>query len=168
MLSSHTERVVPETDFIVNRSVPLELPPPLARCNVYTMHPGPKIRQIREEKGITIEEVCLSTGINNGNLSKLERGMLGYSPLTLQKIAERLGVEIYEFFIDLDSQAISIARAYAVMRDEDRLKVQDLILRSRLGSQSVARTVAERDSGQQQQPRAVVRRIKRRRGEKRD
>ncbi len=51
---------------------------------------GKIIRQIRNSKNIGLRELERLTGINRGNLSKIERGA-GFGPAQLNRIAVQLG-----------------------------------------------------------------------------
>ncbi|ELY2591402.1 helix-turn-helix transcriptional regulator [Cronobacter sakazakii] len=59
---------------------------------------GDKIRQIRKANKMTLSELALRVDSDVGNLSRLERGMQGYSDTLIQKIAEALGVPVAELF----------------------------------------------------------------------
>ena len=50
---------------------------------------GKIIRQLRNAKGIGIRELERLTGINRGNISKIERGA-GFGPLQLKRLANQL------------------------------------------------------------------------------
>ena len=66
------------------------------------MEIGTKIRQIRKEKGLTIEQLATAIGSDVGNLSRLERNKQGYTDDLLNRVATALGVEIWRLFIDTD------------------------------------------------------------------
>lgn len=59
---------------------------------------GAEIRRRRKALGMTLEELAHATGGNDGNLSKIERGLLGYSDETIQKIAKALGCSVSDLF----------------------------------------------------------------------
>lgn len=59
---------------------------------------GDKIRQIRKANKMTLSELALRVDSDVGNLSRLERGMQGYSDGLLHKIAEALSVPVSELF----------------------------------------------------------------------
>jgi len=64
---------------------------------------GDKIRQIRKANKMTLSELALRVDSDVGNLSRLERGMQGYSETLIQKIAEALSVPVSELFSSNDS-----------------------------------------------------------------
>ncbi len=57
---------------------------------------GQVIREIREAHKATLEEIALAADTNASNLSRIERGTQGYSPETLERIANALGVTVSE------------------------------------------------------------------------
>jgi len=59
---------------------------------------GDKIRQIRKANKMTLSELALRTDSDVGNLSRLERGIQGYSDGLLHKIAAALSVPVSELF----------------------------------------------------------------------
>ncbi|TDB41642.1 XRE family transcriptional regulator [Photorhabdus khanii] len=66
------------------------------------MSVGEKIRSLRLAKGMTILELATATGGDVGNISRLERGLQGYSDASLRKIAEALDVKLSDLFFDDD------------------------------------------------------------------
>lgn len=59
---------------------------------------GEKIRQIRKANKMTLNELALRVDSDVGNLSRLERGVQGYSEQLLNKIAAALSVPMAELF----------------------------------------------------------------------
>ena len=59
---------------------------------------GKIIRQLRNAKGIGIRDLEKLTGINRGNLSKIERGS-GFGPVQLNRIAKQLDTTPAVIFI---------------------------------------------------------------------
>ena len=54
---------------------------------------GQRIRELREEAGLTIEKLAFESDVGSkGHLSSLERGLVMPTVRTLQALAERLGV----------------------------------------------------------------------------
>ena len=62
------------------------------------MSVGATIRKLRKAKGMTILELATQVGSDVGNLSRLERGVQGYSQDTLEKLAVALGVTVGDLF----------------------------------------------------------------------
>lgn len=67
------------------------------KFTIQPMHIGQVIREIREARKATLEEVALAADTNASNLSRIERGAQGYSPETLERIAIALGVTMSGF-----------------------------------------------------------------------
>jgi transcriptional regulator with XRE-family HTH domain len=73
-------------------------------------HLGPRLREIRKERGMTLAEVAEQTGLSKGFLSLLERNETAPSVPTLFKISEVLGVRVGSLFEE-DAPASVIRRA---------------------------------------------------------
>jgi transcriptional regulator with XRE-family HTH domain len=71
------------------------------------MHIGQVIREIRESRGATLEEVAFAADTNASNLSRIERGVQGYSAETLGRIANALGVTVAELHLRAENSATS-------------------------------------------------------------
>lgn len=52
------------------------------------------LRQWRDYRGLTLERLADRVGMTAGNLSQLERGKLGYTQNTLEKLAEALQTDV--------------------------------------------------------------------------
>ncbi len=59
---------------------------------------GLKVKEFRKQRKLTQEKLAEIIGVDNGYISKLEVGQNFPSISTLEKIAEALGVELYELF----------------------------------------------------------------------
>jgi transcriptional regulator with XRE-family HTH domain len=55
---------------------------------------GKRIRKLREEKGLTIDQVCERTGISKGFLSDAENGNRNMSSQNMLKIANELNASL--------------------------------------------------------------------------
>lgn len=75
------------------------------RTNIQPMHIGKVIRQIREARKATLEEVAFAADTNASNLSRIERGVQGYSAETLERIASALGVTVSELHLRTEAAA---------------------------------------------------------------
>jgi HTH-type transcriptional regulator, competence development regulator len=61
---------------------------------------GTYLRRLREEKGLTINQLAEAAGISGSQISRIENGLRGIpKPATLRKIAEATGVP-YEVLMD--------------------------------------------------------------------
>ena len=59
---------------------------------------GLKVTEFRKQRKITQEKLAEIIGVDNGYISKLEVGQNFPSINTLERIADALGVELYELF----------------------------------------------------------------------
>lgn len=50
------------------------------------------IRAWRRKRGMTMVELAAKSGMDQGNLSKLERGLIQYTQQNLERLASALGV----------------------------------------------------------------------------
>ncbi|ULT24385.1 helix-turn-helix transcriptional regulator [Sphingobacterium sp. E70] len=62
-----------------------------------------KIKEIRKEKGITIQEVADKAGVSKGLISQIENNRTIPSLLVLINIINALDVDLNEFFKDFNS-----------------------------------------------------------------
>jgi len=61
---------------------------------------GARIREIRQEKGLRLEEVAKKAGLTCGFLSQVERDLVSPSIASLRRIAEALNVPIFYLLLD--------------------------------------------------------------------
>lgn len=61
---------------------------------------GEKIRFHRKASGLTLQQMEAITGINNGNLSRIERGAQNLTEPTLSKIAGAFGITLTQLLAD--------------------------------------------------------------------
>jgi len=59
---------------------------------------GHEVRAYRRKLGLTVTDLAAATGISNGMLSKIERGMISPSLTTLQILAHAFSVPVTAFF----------------------------------------------------------------------
>mgnify|MGYP001590633421 CR=1 FL=1 len=59
---------------------------------------GMRIRTLRQEKGLTIEELAHSAGVHPNYLGEAERGKKNFSITTLEKLAKALEAPVSELF----------------------------------------------------------------------
>lgn len=57
-----------------------------------------KLRKIRQENGITLEQIGEFTGIDFSTIGKIERGERTFTIKQAHKFAEALGVNVHAFF----------------------------------------------------------------------
>ncbi|MGZ3848777.1 MAG: helix-turn-helix domain-containing protein [Flavisolibacter sp.] len=61
-------------------------------------HFGKHIRQLRKSKNLTQVDLELNCKINNGDISRIENGKKNLEFYTIVKLAEGLGVALFELF----------------------------------------------------------------------
>ncbi len=81
---------------------------------------GPKIRQLRKERKLTQTELASRIGIQQSDLSRMEKGEYRVSLDTLFKILAVFNVSISEFFDDVNKESLT-PRDVQVMRDLKKL-----------------------------------------------
>ena len=59
---------------------------------------GARIRYLRQQKNLSIEELALEAEINRNYLGDLERGMRNPTTVVLSKIARALGIDLAILF----------------------------------------------------------------------
>lgn len=63
------------------------------------------IRERRKAKGMTQEDLAAASGVDRSALSRIERGMLGYTGTTLESLADALDCSVADLFKDPDAGA---------------------------------------------------------------
>ena len=84
---------------------------------------GARIRQLREEAGLTIEKLAYESELGSkGHLSTLERGLARPTIQTLQALAERLEVKLLDLvtFPDEDERSKLIDRTRGLSSAQTR------------------------------------------------
>ncbi|NJK80936.1 MAG: helix-turn-helix domain-containing protein [Chloroflexaceae bacterium] len=79
---------------------------------------GQKIGRLRQERGLTLQEVSDGSGLTPSFLSRLERDKVNISVANLRKLALFFNVQMTHFFEGEDNQ-----QAGQVVRSEERLKL---------------------------------------------
>lgn len=81
---------------------------------------GPRIRRMRKERKQTQTELASRIGIQQSDLSRMEKGEYRVSLDTLFKILSEFNVSISEFFDDVNKEAMT-PRDVQIMRDLKQL-----------------------------------------------
>ena len=81
------------------------------RINIQPMKIGQVIREIREARKATLEEIAFAADTNASNLSRIERGKQGYSTETLERIASALGVTVSELHLRCEAATSTAGKA---------------------------------------------------------
>lgn len=65
---------------------------------------GPRIREIRKEKGLTLVDIAEKSGIAQATLSRIETGAMIGTVESHAKIAEILGVGLADLYVNVDTR----------------------------------------------------------------
>ena len=80
---------------------------------------GQRIKQLRVQNGLTLEELASRTELTKGFLSQLERNLTSPSIQTLEDITEALGVTMAKFFIEETEEKIVFTMDDAFVDEQD-------------------------------------------------
>ncbi|MEI8167333.1 MAG: XRE family transcriptional regulator [Chloroflexales bacterium] len=83
---------------------------------------GQKIGRLRQERGLTLQEVSEGSGLTPSFLSRLERDKVNISVANLRKLAQFFSVQMTHFFEGEDSQHVGQVLTPA---DRTRLSLDD-------------------------------------------
>jgi HTH-type transcriptional regulator, competence development regulator len=59
---------------------------------------GKRLRQLRKKKGISQLDLEIQSGINRTEISRIENGLKNIEFMTMVRLAEALGEELYDLF----------------------------------------------------------------------
>lgn len=93
---------------------------------------GRKIRKLRKERKLTQTELAARIGVQQSDLSRMEKGEYRVSLDTLFRILAEFKLSIGEFFDDLTQESVTprdlqIMRSLKAMDEETRREVEDFI-----------------------------------------
>lgn len=94
---------------------------------------GLRIRQLRKNKGLSLEELAHLAGVHPNYLSEAECGKKNFSLTTIEKIAKALEVAVSEFFSGRTatySPKVRSANRLAYLLRDSSPKEMDTILRT--------------------------------------
>ena len=74
------------------------------KTKMYKNIVGENIRRIRQERGLTQEELALMSSLSQGYINQLESGKRKFTQKTLTAIAEALDIPLYVFFKEEEEQ----------------------------------------------------------------
>lgn len=60
---------------------------------------GRNLKRLRKDRELTLIDLEVMTGINNGEISRIERGLKNVELVTITKLADALQADVYEFFL---------------------------------------------------------------------
>ena len=87
---------------------------------------GKKIRQLRKEKKMSIEQLAAKSELHTTYVGDIERGNGNASITTLAKIANALDVEVYElcrFSMDMIDEKILMERFRHFINDKEKISL---------------------------------------------
>lgn len=84
---------------------------------------GPRIRKMRKERKLTQTDLASRIGIQQSDLSRMEKGEYRVSLDTLFRILAEFNVSISEFFDDVNKEQMT-PRDVQIMRDFKQLPVE--------------------------------------------
>ncbi len=64
----------------------------------YLKKVGKRIATLRKSKGYSQLDICAQINMEKSNLSSIENGRQNFTTLTLKKIADAIGVNVFDFF----------------------------------------------------------------------
>ena len=92
------------------------------------MEIGVKIKQLRQQRGLTQEELASRTELTKGFISQLERDLTSPSIATLMDILEALGTDVASFFREsADESVVYSADDMFVKEEADGYTIQWLV-----------------------------------------
>jgi len=108
---------------------------------------GRKIKRLRKERRLTQTELSSRIGIQQSDLSRMEKGEYRVSLDTLFKILAEFDVTIGEFFDDLSRETFSprevkMVREFKSLAPEAQREVEDLIA-SRRGADEISHSTEQ-------------------------
>jgi transcriptional regulator with XRE-family HTH domain len=90
--------------------------PRRTKPDVLSLAIGARIRQLREEAGLTMEQLAYESELGSkGHLSNIERGLVRPTAHTLSLLSERLGVELGDL-VTFPAEASDRGRLYDLTR----------------------------------------------------
>ncbi|HVV49363.1 MAG TPA: helix-turn-helix transcriptional regulator [Polyangia bacterium] len=90
--------------------------PRRAKPDALSLSIGARIRQLREEAGLTMEQLAYESELSSkGHLSNIERGLVRPTAHTLSLLAERLAVELGDL-VNFPEEAGDRGRLYELTR----------------------------------------------------
>jgi len=79
---------------------------------------GSTIKFHRKRLGLTLTELQSRTGINNGNLSKIERGQQSLTNDSMKSIAKALGISLSEVFSAQKAQPVNLSHNSSAVKTQ--------------------------------------------------
>ena len=95
-------------------------------------HPGLRIRELRERRGLTLDDLASRSGVSKGFLSEVENGKRGLSAENVLKIAMALGASVDyllrgEMQVHMRQEAVSIPPELASLAADMNLSYRETV-----------------------------------------
>lgn len=102
---------------------------------------GQAIRALRKSQKLTLLDLANAAGSDPGNISRLERGLQGYSDEMINRVANALGVQLSELYsmIEHPKKADEIVQNY----DKELLELKKVYMRLNAGKRRILLQVAQ-------------------------
>lgn len=95
---------------------------------------GQQLRELRKERGLSLQELSAACGVSVGTLSHVERGLTSASVKTLSRISRQLGVSINDLLGNIEQGGdddengwIARASSHKVLQMKDKKIVKEII-----------------------------------------
>jgi transcriptional regulator with XRE-family HTH domain len=83
-----------------------------------------RIRELRQQRGLTLAELAGMVGISTPHLSQVERGVKNLNNHLLERLSKALGVEPYELIAGGAPEGSTLDEICADLPPEDRARVE--------------------------------------------
>ena len=88
---------------------------------------GKKIRQLRLQNNLTLEDLASRSELTKGFLSQLERDLTSPSISTLEDILEALGTNLSEFFHEEEEEQIVFTNKDFFVHTQDEYQIEWIV-----------------------------------------
>ena len=88
---------------------------------------GRKIRELRKERGLTMQQLAEMVGVNYTTIHRVETGRVSPSVVLLSEIAHRLGHSIVSFLEDKEAQMTLIRKDDQPSVKSDKMRLRLLV-----------------------------------------
>ena len=78
------------------------------------------LRQLRMDRGLTIEQVALKSGVSQATVRQLELGLGGFTAMTKNKICGVLGIPLSQAFPEDYREIVEIVNANETMEKKKK------------------------------------------------
>lgn len=119
---------------------------------------GARIRSLRLEKGLTLEDLATSSGVSRAMISRIERAEASPTASLLARVCAALGLSLSTFFAEEESAASPLARRHEqqVWRDPETGYIRRAVSRPAPRRTSISSTSSFRPA-----PASAFRRMRR-------